>query len=108
MVLDDEVIDRMLELRAQRTPKETGGIIVGYTDHVARTIYVVDVLPPPADSVEGEASFVRGADGLTAAWKAVQTRTANIVTYLGEWHSHPRSMARRRAGTTWRSSASSA
>ena len=89
VVLDDEISERLRALRAERTPKETGGIIVGYTDHVSRTIYVVDVLSAPSDSVEETAGFVRGVDGLQAAWKEVQERTGFIVNYIGEWHSHP-------------------
>jgi integrative and conjugative element protein (TIGR02256 family) len=89
VVLDDGIIERLRALRAERAPKETGGIIVGYTDQVSRTIYVVDVHPAPGDSVEEAVGFVRGVDGLHAAWKEVQERTASIVNYIGEWHSHP-------------------
>jgi proteasome lid subunit RPN8/RPN11 len=89
IVLDDEVIENLLALRAARAPKETGGIIAGYTDHVTRTIYVVDVLPAPPDSVEEEDVFVRGADRLHEEWRQIQDKTASIVTYVGEWHSHP-------------------
>jgi len=89
VILDDEIVERLRALRAERTPNETGGIIVGYTDHVSRTLYVVDVLPAPSDRVEEAAGFVRGADGLHTAWKEVQERTGFIVNYIGEWHSHP-------------------
>lgn len=89
VVLDDEIVERLRALRGERTPNETGGIIVGYTDQVSRTIYVVDVLPAPSDSVEEAGGFVRGVDGLQTAWKEVQERTGFIVNYIGEWHSHP-------------------
>jgi len=89
VVVDDEVIEQLKALRAERAPNETGGIIVGYTDHVSRTIYVVDVLEAPSDSLEEEAGFVRGTDGLNALWKQVQAKTAYVVNYIGEWHSHP-------------------
>jgi hypothetical protein len=89
VVLDDEVVERLRALRFERTPKETGGIIVGYSDHVSRIVYIVDVLPAPSDSIEEAAGFVRGTDGLHAGWKEIQERTAFIVNYIGEWHSHP-------------------
>lgn len=63
--------------------------MLGYVDHAVRTIYVVGVLPAPADS-KGEATgFVRGVEGLEATVAESSRRTAGIVGYLGEWHSHP-------------------
>jgi hypothetical protein len=50
----------------------------------------VDALPAPRDSEEESDSFVRGIDGLVDAVKNAAARTANIVGYVGEWHSHPR------------------
>ena len=32
----------------------------------------------------------RGIDGLADAVKEASRRTAGVVGYLGEWHSHPR------------------
>lgn len=76
-------------LRATKLPAETGGLIVGYIDHPLKRIFIVDVLPAPSDS-EGTASgFVRGVDGLLKVLDAIRDRTAGIVDYLGEWHSHP-------------------
>lgn len=80
---------RMGQIRHEHLPKETGGIVLGYVDHAVRTIYVVGVLPAPADS-KGEATgFVRGVEGLEATVAESSRRTAGIVGYLGEWHSHP-------------------
>lgn len=76
-------------LRAARLPAETGGLIVGYIDHPLKRIFIVDVLPAPSDSEGTPSGFVRGTDGLLAALDAIRDRTAGIVGYLGEWHSHP-------------------
>ena len=50
---------------------------------------MVDVLAAPPDSEETEQTFVRGADGLEQALKEIASKTANVVQYVGEWHSHP-------------------
>lgn len=76
-------------LRAAKLPSETGGLIVGYMDHPLKRIFVVDVLPAPSDSEGTPFGFVRGADGLLKVLDAIRDRTAGIVDYLGEWHSHP-------------------
>lgn len=76
-------------LRAAKLPAETGGLIVGYIDHPLRRIFIVDVLPAPSDSEGTRSGFVRGTDGLLKVLDTIRDRTAGIVGYLGEWHSHP-------------------
>ena len=80
---------KLSELRAAKLPAETGGLIVGYIDHPLKRIFIVDVLPAPSDSEGTPSGFVRGADGLLKVLEAIRDRTAGIVGYLGEWHSHP-------------------
>ena len=89
VVWDDETIAKARRLRKMVLPNETGGIILGYTDHSAGEIYVVDVIPPPSDSDEGISHFSRGIVGLKKLLDRVQERTAGHVMYLGDWHSHP-------------------
>ena len=86
---DEGVRQKLRVMRNAALPSETGGVVIGYVDHVARTIHVVDVLPPPPDSLGDESGFVRGAAGLPSILEEVRRRTANIVDYVGEWHSHP-------------------
>lgn len=88
-------IDKGLEnkLRAMRLagfPSETGGVLLGYYDFNIGSVVIVDALPAPADSASSSTSFERGIAGLTAAVEEAAKRTAGIVGYLGEWHSHPR------------------
>jgi Prokaryotic E2 family A/Prokaryotic homologs of the JAB domain/ThiF family len=87
-------IDRGLndKLRAMRTsclPAETGGVLLGYYDFNVRMVVIVDALPAPADSQSSGTSFERGIDGTTDSVLEARRRTANIVGYVGEWHSHP-------------------
>ncbi len=89
VVIDSETIDKLSRIRAQALPSETGGVILGFIDQHPHRIYVVDILDAPFDSEESCSSFVRGTDGLLGILKEAQQRTAGIVSYLGEWHSHP-------------------
>ncbi|MBU2621136.1 MAG: Mov34/MPN/PAD-1 family protein [Proteobacteria bacterium] len=89
VIVDTVLREKLCKLRMSYLPNETGGVILGYIDQKLRHIYVVDVLNAPADSDSDRTGFTRGVEGLKAALDEVARRTANIVGYIGEWHSHP-------------------
>ena len=76
--------------RQKQLPNETGGIIVGYIDHKQKSINIVDAMKAPKDSKASASSFERGVEGLLVKLDEIKRRTANLVDYIGEWHSHPR------------------
>ncbi|MGM8936988.1 ThiF family adenylyltransferase [Pseudomonas neustonica] len=86
---DSALLEKLKQTRMAALPNETGGTIVGVTDFQARTIVIVDVLPAPPDSDASPTHFTRGEAGQLEALENVHQRTAGIVGYLGEWHSHP-------------------
>ncbi len=86
---DLALVEKLKQARLAALPSETGGSLVGVTDLKSRTIVIVDVLPTPPDSKCGPSHFVRGGDGQQEALDEVHRRTARVVDYLGEWHSHP-------------------
>ncbi len=81
--------EKVRATRSAALPSETGGIIVGITDLKSKTIMIVDVLPTPLDSDSSSSHFVRGREGQVEALENIHDRTARIVDYVGEWHSHP-------------------
>lgn len=86
----DAAIER--QLRAFRTagfPGETGGVLLGYYDFNISAVMVVAALPAPPDSKSSPSSFERGIEGLAEAVREASRRTAGVVDYIGEWHSHP-------------------
>lgn len=87
--IDRGLEDKLRTLRAACLPAETGGILLGYHDLNINTVTIVDALPAPPDSVSSGTSFERGVDGAMASVVEARRRTANIVGYVGEWHSHP-------------------
>lgn len=90
VIWDEDLESKLRQLREQSLPSETGGVILGYADQKRNAIHLVDVLPAPLDSDASRTAFIRGAEGLSEAVAEAAARTANIVGYLGEWHSHPR------------------
>ena len=95
LVWDEGVRLKIRALRSEGLPNETGGVLLGYFDLVNRRVYVVDALPAPPDSSRERSGFERGTEGLEANVDESKRRTADIVGYIGEWHSHPRNIEAR-------------
>ena len=89
LFIDRGLEDKLRTLRAAGLPSETGGILLGYYDFNVDAVVVVDALAAPADSQASAAFFERGVDGVMESVAEVGRRTANVVRYIGEWHSHP-------------------
>lgn len=88
--IDDGVEQQLRGMRRHGLPDETGGLLLGYYDFNIKAVVIVAGLPAPPDSKAGQDSFERGVAGLTEVVKDANTRTAGMVNYIGEWHSHPR------------------
>jgi integrative and conjugative element protein (TIGR02256 family) len=89
LFIDEAVISKMQRLRQAHLPRETGGILLGYHDLNIGAIVVVDAMLAPADSVSTQGSFERGVQGVADVANEAHRRTAAVVGYIGEWHSHP-------------------
>jgi len=89
LFFDFGVEQQLRELRTKGFPNETGGVLLGYYDFNIGAVMVVAALPAPPDSKASRASFERGIAGLAEMVAEASRRTAGIVGYIGEWHSHP-------------------
>lgn len=89
IIYDSAFLQTLKQMRSAALPNETGGSLVGVTDFQAKTIVIVDAIPAPLDSDASPSHFKRGEEGQFEALENVRERTAGIVGYLGEWHSHP-------------------
>jgi len=72
---------------------ETGGLLVGMIHKRRKTIYVSRVLPPSRDSRGSPYAFRRGVKDYPELLDRIHGRTGNLLGYVGEWHTHPRSRA---------------
>lgn len=70
--------------------KETGGVLYGRIDPQRQIIYVAQASPPPPDSVGHAYVFQRGIEGLPEQVAQADELTGGLITYVGEWHTHPR------------------
>ncbi|MDN7805803.1 ThiF family adenylyltransferase [Burkholderia gladioli] len=89
LFIDSGVEEQLKAARTRAFPNETGGALLGYYDFNINAVIVVLGLPPPPDSTSTPTSFERGVRGLADVVAEASRRTAGIVGYIGEWHSHP-------------------
>jgi proteasome lid subunit RPN8/RPN11 len=73
----------------QAAPNEIGGILIGRVNHNRKTIHVTRALPPSPDSKSSPFMFVRGIQDVLDSVRQTETATGDLLTYVGEWHSHP-------------------
>ncbi|WP_421795380.1 ThiF family adenylyltransferase [Haliscomenobacter sp.] len=88
--ITENLLSQLNEKRLEKLPSETGGILIGSIDPQSKNIYIVDTIFSPSDSKEYPTAYYRGIDGLEEQLKHIENCTDNYITYLGEWHSHPK------------------
>lgn len=86
---DEFLLNKLRRNRREKLPVETGGTLIGSYDMQRKIIYLVDALPPPADSLEARTSFIRGSYGLRSLVDEIKQITMGNLQNIGEWHSHP-------------------
>jgi proteasome lid subunit RPN8/RPN11 len=70
-------------------PNETGGLLVGFIHYKRKIIYVTRALPPPQDSEGYPYAFKLGIQDVPEQLEVIYQRTGGVISYVGEWHSHP-------------------
>lgn len=95
---DNGLKEKLDCMRNTNLPAETGGILLGYHDLNLNSIFIVDALPAPLDSISTETEFQRGTIGTTEQVESCRAKTANVVDYIGEWHSHPKNISANPSG----------
>jgi proteasome lid subunit RPN8/RPN11 len=86
---DESVVAKVLRLREEKLPNETGGILIGSFDMRRKIVYVADAEASPRNSREEPSLYIRGSEGMAARLSRIEAATAGNLEYVGEWHSHP-------------------
>lgn len=89
VVYDNGLTQEVADLRVEKLPRETGGVLLGIVDMVARSLRLVHALPEPEDSHGSETEFERGIVDLSEEVSRASAATLYQARYIGEWHSHP-------------------
>jgi integrative and conjugative element protein (TIGR02256 family) len=71
---------------------ETGGLLFGERSDLLRTVWVDEASGPPPDSKHSRAGFICGVQGTAELASEKAKRTAELVRFVGMWHTHPRDL----------------
>ena len=89
IIWDNGFIEEAKNYRSEELPNETGGVLFGIIDQKDATITLVKACAAPENSESTPSSFSRGAYESSDILNDLHERTAGVVAYVGEWHSHP-------------------
>ena len=81
--------EKILHSARKSRNREIGGYMMGCVDIKYKTIYVLHHYIPE-DSNQQNTKLSLGKKGWRKEYENVIKRTANIFTYIGDWHSHPK------------------
>ncbi|MDQ8195117.1 ThiF family adenylyltransferase [Coraliomargarita sp. SDUM461004] len=97
--IDPELESKILVMREERLGNETGGVLLGVVDRIAKRIDLVEAWPEPEDSTGKPSEFKRGIKRLIPDIKKACEATLDQIRYVGEWHSHPDGCTTNPSGT---------
>jgi integrative and conjugative element protein (TIGR02256 family) len=90
VVLPEPVLEEMEREADRHAPDESGGVLLGYRDRDdPRLIQVVSQVGPGLDAVHEPYRFEPDAAWQDDRIAAAYAESGRVVTYLGDWHSHP-------------------
>lgn len=89
LVIEQSAIDELNKYQQGQQDSENGGILLGKVKKDDSEIIITNISHPSSQDQKGRFFFIRSK---TAAQKTINKywKTTNgVITYLGEWHSHP-------------------
>lgn len=84
--LNNTCYEQMLHYSDKSNPYETGGILIGNYSQDLTTANILQITPPPKNSILKKNSFYRASNDLEMM---LDTAWEQGCYYLGEWHYHP-------------------
>ena len=71
-------------------PKETGGILMGYTVESIDFV-ITNIIGPGKNAVHGDTTFQPDQRFHEDEIARIYEESGGLITYLGDWHTHPNS-----------------
>lgn len=84
--LHKEAYNQIIYYCDRANPYEIGSVLIGNYSLNQTTANILQITPPPKDSIQAKYNFHRGSSGLI---KVLDTVWNQGQYYLGEWHYHP-------------------
>ena len=82
-------VEERIRTRSAESPKvETGGLLIGHTCLLSKTVYITDAPDPPSAARKTPTRFEIATDGLGDLFNHIHRQTQGQITFIGTWHSH--------------------
>jgi integrative and conjugative element protein (TIGR02256 family) len=85
----DTVSQTMSELASLYRPCETGGCLLGYWLQPLQQVVICDIVGPGPNAQHSRNRFVPDNEWQTSEIGKIYSKSGYVVSYLGDWHSHP-------------------
>lgn len=87
----ERVLDHMVREAERMYPLESGGVLIGYWVTVEKEVVITDATGPGPRATHEEERFTPDDvhDASEIGWR--YESSCHLHSYLGDWHSHPRS-----------------
>lgn len=92
--VSEAVLEAMEEEAREKSPMETGGVLIGYWANDSDEVVITHATGPGPEATHRAHQFIPDArfqrDEIARIYRASQ----RLHTYLGDWHTHPRGSLR--------------
>lgn len=85
--VEDELLNKLLEIGKTHYPKEFGGFLIGYYSEDKKHLHITDTILPKKYQAS-KYSFERSTEGIENEFMEFYKGNP-IKIYIGEWHTHP-------------------
>lgn len=89
--IDKNHIEAIIEEFSVWTPKETGGILMGY--RIKNQLWITDIVGPGPNAKHEYFSYSPDNDFHEEEMARIYKSSGRVHTYIGDWHTHPKSSA---------------
>lgn len=90
--VDKRLLGQMRKEAERWHPKETGGVLMGYWSN--EDAVITDIIGPGPKAIHTRYSFTPDSKWQENAIAGLYDESGRVITYLGDWHSHPDGTAR--------------
>ncbi len=81
--------EKMIQYACVKTPKESGGVLMGYLATDESDVVITHVLGPGPNAIHGRLGFVPDYVSDESRVGDYFNQFNGEITYIGDWHSHP-------------------
>lgn len=85
--VEDELLNKLLEIGKTHYPKEFGGFLIGYYSEDNKHLHIIDTILPKSYQAS-KYNFERSTKGIENELTGYYSEQPKKI-YIGEWHTHP-------------------